>query len=473
MGGGGWELGGGKARQEPRPTRVGVVPFREGLGELGAEVGPFGLEGGFFDGLGGGVEFFFGDFKEVGEAEFVGTIVDEFAIDDEFGGVAFFVDGFLEDAVDGAVADDGPDVDGFLGEEAVDAVDELLEFIVGPTVADEDGVGAAPKVVAFGHAFHAGEDDGDGVGAEGFAGFELGGELASTGLGDGAIHDGVGDAGFAEAGGDGAEGIGEGGAEEDLLAAAEALEDEVEGGGDFGGVAVVGDGPACAKICGAARPACAGSFGAVAVGRGAADAVGFGEEMGIGGDGGEAEGLEAGADGGEVVGVAVVGLEVVAVGIGLGPAHGDADDVAMFWDDGFADFLFAAAEDDGGEEFPEAMDVADFGGAFDAAARLRLRLLRGAGEVALGDEEGGGEVLDVLGLALVGEAGVGVVFGAGGPPGEEEDVGEAVLDWSGGEDEAEGRVHEADGPADEGGLAFHFHAFIDDDAGEGIVAQIR
>ena len=98
--------------------------------------------------------------------------------------------------------------------------------------------------------------------------------------------------------------------------------------------------------------------------------------------------------------------------------------------------LLAAAEDDGSEQFPEAVDIADFGSEVLEATAWLLAVFFGLGflgEVAFGDHEGGGEPVPLGRFVAIGEDGGGFGLAAHGPPGEAENVGQTVLDGGGGE----------------------------------------
>ena len=78
------------------------------------------------------IEFLAGDVEQLREVDFGGLLADEAAVEDQFGGVALLLDHGLQLAVNGAVADDGIDVDVPEGVDPVRAVDGLLELVVGP-----------------------------------------------------------------------------------------------------------------------------------------------------------------------------------------------------------------------------------------------------------------------------------------------------------------------------------------------------
>lgn len=207
-----------------------------------AEHGPLGVDEGFVYGLTGGVEFLVGDLEEFGEVDFLGAFADEAAVKDKFGGVAFFLDEAFEPQVNGAVADDDIDVDGFLAGHAMDAVDGLDEFVVGPGVGDEDDVVGQVKAVAFGHALDAGEHDGSRFVA-GVAPFlEFGGVDAAFFLADAAVQLDVADPGVGKPAGQVIERIVEGAKHDDLFLAGEDFFDEGEATGHFGDVRLAGAG---------------------------------------------------------------------------------------------------------------------------------------------------------------------------------------------------------------------------------------
>lgn len=110
----------------------------------------------------------------------------------------------------------------------------MLEVVVGPVVGEEDDVAAAVPVVSVGHRLDAGESDGDA------ALLELEGEFAPGARINASVEVEVGDGGLGEVSGEEVEGVMEGGADGDLFMALEDLEDELEGGGEFGGVGVGG-----------------------------------------------------------------------------------------------------------------------------------------------------------------------------------------------------------------------------------------
>ena len=91
----------------------------------------------------------------------------------------------LQLAVNGPLADDGIDDDVPAGVEPVNAVDGLLELVVGPRVAQQDDIVAEREAVAFGHGIDAGQHDliGRTAGAE----LELRGELAAALLAGAAV----------------------------------------------------------------------------------------------------------------------------------------------------------------------------------------------------------------------------------------------------------------------------------------------
>ena len=104
----------------------------------------------------------------------------------------------------------------------MDAVEGLLEFVIGPAIGHEDDVVGEVEAVAFGHAFDAGEQDGDGVGG-GAALLEGGGLGAAGGLAGAAVEEGVADAGFVEPAGEVVQRIVEGAEDDGLFAAFEDL----------------------------------------------------------------------------------------------------------------------------------------------------------------------------------------------------------------------------------------------------------
>ena len=258
----------------------------------------------------------------------------------------------------------------------------------------------------------------------------------------------MGHAGFGEARGEDVQGIVEGAKDDGLFATGEALLDELEGAVQFGDVGVAG-----ARFAG-----------------GLEIVIGSDEEFTGRVGGGDAEGLQLRADGRAAVFVEVLGVEMELVHGGLFPAHGGADDVPGFGDDVFPEVGFAAAEDDGGEHFPEPMDIADLRGEFFEAARLLAFAF--LGEVAFADEEGAGELFAGGGFIGIGEAGMRFGPRAGGPPSQPEYVREAIFNGCGGEDELVFGVDLADAGADDGVFAFHFHAFVNGAGGEGVLAEI-
>ena len=177
------------------------------------------------------------------------------------------------------------------------------------------------------------------------------------------------------------------------------------------------------------------------------------------------------ADGRLAVFVGVSGLEMVAIDGGLFGAHGDTDDLAQLGDDLLAEIGLAAAQDDGGEHFPEAMDVADLRGEFFVTLGFGMGFLFLA-EVAFGDQEFGSKLIASGGGIRIREPGMGFGAGAGGPPGEAEDIREPVFDGSGGEDELEPGIDLADAGADDGILTLHLDAFVHRAGPEGILAEI-
>ena len=61
---------------------------------------------------GGFVEFFLGDVQQLGKVDLRALFAEEVAVQDQFAGVAFFLQHALEFAVDAAFADDGPTLTG-------------------------------------------------------------------------------------------------------------------------------------------------------------------------------------------------------------------------------------------------------------------------------------------------------------------------------------------------------------------------
>ena len=120
----------------------------------------------------------------------------------------------------------------------MDAVDGLLEFIIGPGVGHQDNIPAEVERVEFGHAFDAGQHDR--IVGEAGTFLELGGEAGALGLRATAVEGEVGDAGFPEAGAEGVERVLERGEDNDLLVSFEDTVHKAEGGIELGGVAMLG-----------------------------------------------------------------------------------------------------------------------------------------------------------------------------------------------------------------------------------------
>ena len=119
----------------------------------------------------------------------------------------------------------------------MDAVQGLLELIVGPGVGHEDDVVGEVEAVAFGHALDPGEHDGDGLGVL-TALLEDRGFVTAALLVDAAIEDYVADVSFGKPAGEVVQRVVEGAEHYDLLAAFEDLGDEGQDGGglwDVGG----------------------------------------------------------------------------------------------------------------------------------------------------------------------------------------------------------------------------------------------
>ncbi len=78
-----------------------------------------------------------------------------------------------------------------------------------------------------------------------------------------------------------------------------------------------------------------------------------------------------------------------------------------------------------------------------------------------------------FGRALIGEARVRLLLATSGPPGEPEEIGQAVLDRCGGEHQAVLRRERAHAAADDRIRTFHLHALIDDHAVEFVIGELR
>ena len=103
----------------PLPQRRGVADCSPGAGSLNS---------------------FLAMFLHFGEVDLGALFTKEVAVQNQFAGVALFLQHALQFAVNAAFTDDGPSVDGPAGIEPVDAVDGLLKFVPGPGVAQEDDV---------------------------------------------------------------------------------------------------------------------------------------------------------------------------------------------------------------------------------------------------------------------------------------------------------------------------------------------
>ena len=162
MGSGWGATGGGRARSGDHGAGI---PRRHRLGQAGAQGGPLGEEVRLMDrggaGLAGLGEFPVRDLEQLGQVYFFRVLAQQGPIQDQLGGVAFFLDVGFELPINRAGAQDGVHVDVALGVQAPDPVDGLDEFVHGPGIGNEDDIVAAVERVALGHAVDAGEKDGD------------------------------------------------------------------------------------------------------------------------------------------------------------------------------------------------------------------------------------------------------------------------------------------------------------------------
>ena len=131
-----------------------------------------------------------------------------------------------------------------------------------------------------------------------------------------------------------------------------------------------------------------------------------------------------------------------------------------------AAILLAPAQDDGGEQLPRAVDVANLRGELhEAAFLLGILLLR---QIAFADEELLRELLLVeLG---VGEARRRFIVAAADVMRQMEHVGEAVLDGRGRQHQPVVRGDLADAGADDGIVALDLGALVNDARGETVLA---